>query len=94
MKYERNWWILSFKTETKLINANPEFKNSLPSQLAAKLNDNSTRVSEIKKYISYYYRTYATAIDNNKFTLEATADDVYGYITIKIIFSDKEVTNP
>ena len=76
------------------MNDNPEFKNSLSSQLAAKLNDNSTRVSEIKKYISYYSGAYATAIDNNKFTLEVTADDIYGYITIKIIFSNQEVTNP
>ena len=86
--------ILSFKTEIKLMNDNPEFKNSLSSQLAAKLNDNSTRISEIKKYISYYSGAYATAIDNNKFTLEVTADDIYGYITIKIIFSNQEVTNP
>ena len=76
------------------MNDNPEFKNSLSSQLAAKLNDNFTRVSEIKKYIIYYYGAYAIAIDNNKFTLEATAGDAYGYITIKIIFSDKKVTNP
>lgn len=76
------------------MNDNTEFKNLLPSQLAAKFNDDSTRVSEIKKCISYYYGAYAAAIVNNKFTLEATADDFYGYITIKIIFSDKEVTNP
>ena len=83
--------ILSFKTETKLMSDNSDFKNSLPSELAKKLNENSTRVNEIKKYISYYSGDYAIAIDANKFMLDVTADDINGYMTIKIIFDRADI---
>ena len=83
--------ILSFKTETKLMSDNSDFKNSLPSELAKKLNENSTRVNEIKKYISYYSGDYAIAIDTNKFMLDVTADDINGYMTIRIIFDRADI---
>ena len=85
--------ILSFKTQSKLMSDYPDIKNSLPSELAKKLNDKNNRQEEIKKYISYYSGAYATGIEANNFTLEVTSDDIYGYLTIKIIFDSTFVTN-
>ncbi|WPL36378.1 lipoprotein 17-related variable surface protein [Malacoplasma iowae] len=86
--------ILSFKTQSKLMNDNPNFKNTLPSQLAKLLNNNEKRIDEIKKYISYFSGDYIKAINLNKFNLEITPSDVYGYLTIKIIFDKEMVKNP
>ncbi|WPL38546.1 lipoprotein 17-related variable surface protein [Malacoplasma iowae] len=86
--------ILSFKTQTKLMSDNPTFKTTLPSDLAKLLNANDEkRVEEIKKYISYFSGDYSTAINANKFKLEITSDDIYGYLTIKIIFDRQDIKN-
>lgn len=86
--------ILSFKTQTKLMSDNPTFKTTLPSDLAKLLNGNEEkRVEEIKKYISYFSGDYSTAINANKFKLEITSDDIYGYLTIKIIFDRQDIKN-
>ncbi|QHG90102.1 lipoprotein 17-related variable surface protein [Malacoplasma iowae] len=85
--------ILSFKTQSRLMSDNPIFKQTLPSELASKLESDSTKKEEIKKYISYYSGAYATAIDSNKFKLEVTSDDIYGYLTIKIIFDQSDITD-
>ncbi|WPL38543.1 lipoprotein 17-related variable surface protein [Malacoplasma iowae] len=86
--------ILSFKTQSKLMSDNPTFKTTLPSELAKLLQDPNKKIEEIKKYISYFSGAYVTAIDEGKFTLEVTADDIYGYLTIKINFDKQIVTDP
>lgn len=83
--------VLSFKTQSKLIIDNNDFINILPIDLSNKLNDNVNRISEIMKYINYVSGDYLEAINSNKFMLEVIPDNIFGYLTIKIIFNKDDI---
>lgn len=83
--------VLSFKTQSKLIIDNNDFINILPTDLSNKLNDNVNRISEIMKYINYVSGDYLEAINSNKFMLEVIPDNIFGYLTIKIIFNKDDI---
>ncbi|WPL38547.1 lipoprotein 17-related variable surface protein [Malacoplasma iowae] len=85
--------ILSFKTESKLFSDNEQFTKVLPSSIKKSLDDVSTRKDMIDKFLSFYSGDYKKMIDKNNFNLDVVADDIFGYITIKISFNEKDITN-
>lgn len=85
--------IFSFKTQSKLFVDNPELKNTLPSELKKNLQGNDKN-EEISKYISFLSTNYQNSIRNGQYTLEVIDDDIFGYLTIKIIFEQNGSFNP
>lgn len=85
--------IVSLKTETKLFIDSPEFKTMLPSSIKKSLDETSTRKNMIDKFLFFYSSDYKKLIDANTFTLDVVADDIFGYITIKISFDRTQVAN-
>ncbi|WPL36383.1 lipoprotein 17-related variable surface protein [Malacoplasma iowae] len=85
--------ILSFKTQDKLMFDNSELKKLLPSEIASMLNDKNSRVKELNKFLNYYSGDYKKSIDNNKFDLDVVYDDIFGYLTIKIVFDRTDIVD-
>lgn len=85
---------LSFKTESKLFFDNPNFKNELPSSIKNNLENMDIRQKEIKKFLGFFSGAYLDAIEKNNFSLNIAADDIFGYLTVKITFSRENVTDP
>ena len=86
--------ILSFKTQTKLFIDNQTFKDIKPSELAKRLENENSKKEEITKYLNFFSGDYTKAISEGNFKLEISYDDIHAYMTIKIIFSRVQVTNP
>ncbi len=57
------------------------------------MNDNSKRNDEIKKFLSFYSEDYLKTIESNNYDLEVISDDIFSYITIKIIFNENDISN-
>ncbi len=65
----------------------------LPSSIKKSLDETSTRKNMIDKFLSFYSGDYKKLIDANTFILDVVADDIFGYITIKISFYRTQVAN-
>lgn len=85
--------IFSFKTQSQLFVDEPTLKDLLASELKKQFEDKTTQITTLNKFISFSSSSYSKGIEENKFKLEIVADDIYGYLTLKITFNSDVVMN-
>ena len=61
--------------------------------LKKQLEDKTTQITTLNKFISFSSSSYSKGIEENKFKLDVVADDIYGYLTLKITFNSDVVMN-
>ena len=86
--------IFSFKTQSQLFADHSGFKEMFGSQLKKELENTTTQIDTLNKFIGFSSSAYASGIQQKKFKLEVIVDDIYGYLTLKITFEKEVVTNP
>ncbi|WPL39418.1 lipoprotein 17-related variable surface protein [Malacoplasma iowae] len=82
--------VFSFKTNSRLFNDNLSFKDTLPTSIKKEIESNKI---DIKDFINYHSGDYVNAINQNKYKLEITTDDIHGYLTIKIVFDRSSIND-
>ncbi|WPL38427.1 lipoprotein 17-related variable surface protein [Malacoplasma iowae] len=85
--------IFSFKTQAQLFVDNQDFKDLLPSDIESQLKDSENGTTFLNKFIGFSSEAYTNGLNNKKYKLEIVSNDIYGYITLKIIFDSDVVTN-
>ena len=86
--------IFSFKTQSQLFADHSGFKEMFGSQLKKELENTTTQINTLNKFIGFSSSAYDSGIQQKKFKLEVIVDDIYGYLTLKITFEKEVVTNP
>ena len=85
--------IFSFKTQSQLFADDAKLREILPTDIEKQLKDATNGKTMLKKFIGFSSDAYTRGIDENKYSLEVIADDIYGYITLKITFESTVVTD-
>ncbi|WPL38550.1 lipoprotein 17-related variable surface protein [Malacoplasma iowae] len=83
--------VFSFKTNSRLFSDNNSLKTAIPSSIK---NDLLNKKIDIRDFINYHSGDYIKAIEENNYSLEIVANDIYGYLTIKISFDQLSIKDP